>query len=408
MRESEVLDILSSLQDSRFIVPYCRWAYQRSETPHIFNLTTALSVLATVGSADMGIQTPPALGTWWTILVGESGESRKTTAITNGMRILSQVCPERRISSAHSMQGLVEAVYEVPVGLIAYPEFGEFLSSSAKPGAMRDVRTKLLEIWDGNRITRRLSKKRKKDGEQEEHLMVIERPRVSVIAGVAPSLLESYTDREDWTGGFISRFAVFYGERERSYPIPESAAHLEGAAVEGLALCAQHALAEGGYECAGYEKPARSLLVDWTVDLDNEYKANTDHPWTRGLAARAQGVALRSAVLRAFDRGAIHQGWQLAEADVLFGAMLASEALTSAVMISQTRLGSPWARARQAVLDVIGDKKCTESKILRQIQPKMSRRQVAEILETLIAERTIKQVGAHGTDPLYRLTDSDV
>ena len=381
IKESEVADFMGLIEpDSRFLHHYLMWALQRTEAPAAYAVGTGLAVIAAVAPPNLRLDRPETLATYWPMLVGTSGSCRKTTAIRQGVALLTEVEETRILQAPSSPQGLAEELIgEYVTGLMSYGELGDFLAGSARPGPLRDVRARLLALWDGDDIPRRLAGKS----------VTAKAPRVSVLAGVAPPLLEAHTDSEDWTGGLMSRFVVFYAERERRYPRPPDASAFRPAAVEGLQGLLVHAAITTPVDL---EPAAEARFVEFDGLIDALYR-ESPHAWTAGIAARAPGVALKTALLVAHDRHvSTLKRWMVDDKSMEAGCMVALWHLESAIELVEKWCGSGWGRLRQSVLDVIEHKPVSLAVIIRRTVPKRSKKDIEQVLESLEAEEAITKV----------------
>jgi hypothetical protein len=208
--DEQTLAIVGRLPEWSYVRGYVAYAYQRSDAPAIYHLITALTHLAAIASpalhVRLSINIYPNL---FAILVGESGFARKTTAIMLGDEILGEVARKRIGPEPGSWEALFEQLVDQPTQLIRMMEFGRFLSSSsghASTNYMAKLRTALVDLYDCSPVDRRKAKRK---------VVRVARPRLSLLAACAPPFLERYTGVEDWTGGFLGRFMVAFGQKTR-------------------------------------------------------------------------------------------------------------------------------------------------------------------------------------------------
>ena len=210
--EAEVVAALRRLSPQHFLRKYVSYARRRTDAPLVFHLLTGLAALQTTlpNGFALAAQGSEHKLNLWTLLIGGSGRTRKSACVKLASGILRESeCPALASEDPESPEGLVEALKEKPTQLVVYPEYADFLSRTSQDGYMRPMRDLMLKASDGEPLSRRLANKRKISA--PDHNM-------SVLAGVNQQLLDSYVLRRDFTSGFMSRWLVGYGVREREYP----------------------------------------------------------------------------------------------------------------------------------------------------------------------------------------------
>lgn len=213
----------------------------------------------------------------------------------------------------------------------------------------------------------------------------VEDPRLSIAAACSIPYLEKHTLAEDWTGGFMGRWLVLYGRRERHDPDPVGDRSDFQWLVDELR---QRALTPQAGWCMGLEPNARQMWNHWYQDvMTRQLPSNII-----GIRARAPTIARKIALAYAWDFGpAIHgKPWKI-DVDVLEPAIAAAELhIRSLTNLSDVIAEHADARMRRAVLVAINEKGgvATLGEVLHIM--KMRKRPVVETLEALIEEKVIR------------------
>lgn len=188
-----------------------------TDAPDVFHAASAYAVfgaLLTRHKYRCVLQggVPPRWTNLWMLLVGDSGDSRKTTAISMAQAVMMKVDRAIDAPTDGSPEGLLgwlskrnQQEQDNASGIIVAGEFALLLtqyersySSSMKP--------LLMELYDVPPIKKRALAKSEFE---------IPKPRISMLGGVAIELLPSMSTAEDWLGGFFSRCMLIHGVRER-------------------------------------------------------------------------------------------------------------------------------------------------------------------------------------------------
>ena len=176
----------------------------------------------------------------YTMLVGRSGDDQKSTALAIGKDLLREANPKLVGKTPVSDAALIEDLAETPKQGIFYGEFGTFLSLARQEYAMT-LKPLFTELWDNEPVQRRRANNKTAS---------VKDPRLTLGAAVSLPYLEAYTLAEDWSGGFMGRWLVLWGIRERTEPLPVVDNSRRKALVDGLI---QRATQEEGHKFAAPE-----------------------------------------------------------------------------------------------------------------------------------------------------------
>lgn len=376
----EVTNLAESLPESSFLRTWIQWGSAYTDAPDVYHLGSGLSILGSIAPIELLLPTPRTYAPTWIMLVGASGDSRKTTVVGAARRLLQEIAPERVGHAPGSPEGLINAMAEQPAQTLFYGEFGSFLSQTTAGKYLDKIREVFTELWDCEPTGRQLA----------ADAIILETPRLSLFAGVTPSFLGKLTTAMDWEGGFLSRWMVLAGERQRLLIEPEDNQHL----WDKSRTRAQRIIERGAGPCLGLSTDAKNFWKTWLTRRDAEYRSNAP-AWVRSNVARLGTVALKVAVLYELDCGepSRHSDtWVLSPEALQFGTTVADMHLRSVFEIVSGLAESRFDRQRIAVLDVV--KRAPRALNLGQIlaavpQPRMSKKEALMVMDTLIEERAV-------------------
>jgi len=394
MKEKEVSDILDTLPDESPIRNYCRWAALCTDAPMAYHLVCALSLLGAIQPTEAGLYAGQRyLAPQWVLIVGESGESRKSAAIGCAKDVLREVAFDRLSGEPGSAQGLYRDLSEHEgKRLIAYTEFGAFLADSRKKGVCGPIREAYTSMWDGQQTAFKLAKA--KDDR------VIAAPRLSLLAGSTPAYLEAHTDFTDWEGGFLSRWMIVHASRERSMPFPLGDDVLKARVMEQFGALATSA----SMPAVGMTGKASRRYIGWFKDLDSIGQQSN----IAGLANRAPTVALKCALGHAYAHrmGPTQmEGWKLELADVEFGITLAEAHCRASKAVLAAIGGTPYERHCRQVVRALQIEELSFAQLMRLVSPAVPVKRLREILEGLVESEQIESC-IQGSSETYRLVST--
>jgi len=222
-------------------------------------------------------------------------------------------------------------------------------------------------------------------------------PRLSLAAGCSLTFLEEHTDPHDWTGGFMGRWAVIYGRRERTVSYPKN----DWTEVPALATSLlQRAQMQQAGICLGLSQEAYEKWDRWFHELDRRPIPEI----ISGAKTRAPTIALKAAMLYAWDFGDPMSGepWFIQPHHLDWGFRFAELHLKSVIGLSSYMAEHADAHLRRSILEKIpmGGVKSL-GQLLK--MTKMKKRTVLEVLDGLVVDGTLKLhplIGAGG-EALY-------
>ena len=388
IKEREVMD---ALPRSGFVRDYVDYAMSCTDSNNSYHLAAALTAITQTTPLSYAVPfASPIHSNLYTMIVGDSSKSRKTTAMNILQNIMREALPGSIGEMPGSQEGLNEQLRSQQRQLVLYTEFGEFLSK-AEQGYMMPLKTSLTSLWDCTPIGRSLANSRRG---------AVTDPRLSLFCGVATSLLERHTDQADWTGGFIARFLTFHAEPERAFnsmPIPNAA--LRASLVNQLAAMADPTVVPG--VCKWLDSAGKQIWDDWMNELRPLQKSAS--PRAQAACSRVSSMVCKIALLLCWDSGIARMGGQFhiglheLECALKIGNLHVKSVLELGEMVT----GNKDMRDRATVLRAIGTGTMPMGLIVRRSE--MLKKRAKEILETLIEERSIQPVQV-GSEMCYRRT----
>ena len=198
---------------------YLETFHLTSEASDKFILTVLLAALGSTISLSRWIEwgMKKLYPNFWTVIVGESTQSRKSTSLNIGLgmiKTMNQAYPDRNflLPSRTSMASLLEALQFEKNGVIHHSELATFLSL-LKKGFNTDMKSLLTDFFDvpemykANFIT--------KDD------LVLEYPIFSLATATTQVWLKNNMQKDDATSGFLARFLFAYqNKKTQSIAIP--------------------------------------------------------------------------------------------------------------------------------------------------------------------------------------------
>lgn len=198
-----------------------------TDAPEIFHSAVGVSLLGAALTRHryrclLSGGTPARWTNLWTFLVGDSGESRKSTAVNMGVEVLMRAMPEMRAPDDGSPEGFGKDFVTKDsklagdaAAILVQDELGLFLMNMQKD-YMKSMKGMLMAFYDVPPVY-------KKQLSREQ--FSVRKPRLSMLGGVALELLPNLTSAEDWLGGFMNRALIIFASRtrtmERAQTVPE-------------------------------------------------------------------------------------------------------------------------------------------------------------------------------------------
>ena len=375
--ESDVWDALPS---HGFLRAYVEYASRCTDANAAYHVAGALACLSQCVPDDYAVPyTSPVHAPMYIMVVGGSSKSRKTASISIAQRLIRDAIPDALAEVPGSVEGLYEGLREKNRQIIIYGEWGEFLAK-AEEGYLMALKTAYTSVWDGLPAGRALAKQRKGP---------IEKPRLSMLCGVATDLLERHTEQADWTGGFLARFATFFAEPEREFatpPIDDYDNRLR--MTQWLADLANPMHRTG--RSLWLDDQAQAMWADWYDGL--RPLIETSSRKAAAACSRASSIAAKITLLLAWDIGEARSGgpWRVSIHDLEPALKITNLHLQSVLELGERITGSRDMRDRANVLRAIQMVPTPLGVVLREAE--MLKRRAKEIIDSLVEEKAIAEV----------------
>ncbi len=381
-------EILEVIEPNTYLHAYLEYAACQTDAPFLYHIGCGLAALAAV--------MPPTVRIWhhghwcygnlWIMLVGNSGRDRKTTAIRLATDLIKAVNPELLGTPPGSSQGLQESLIENPYQLIAFEELGSHLAQTRNRG-MEDIRTTMNMAYDGGPIGRSLAA-----GTKQADIV-----RLSVLGGVTPSYLESYTDETARTGGYLNRYGMMLARREHHLAsvIPD-----EGRRVVAARWLQSVHSADCPEGAIGFTDEAKEIWEKWGQGV--EYGVQHADQEISGTVSRAQEFALKVALLLsvASFKHNPKSFWPIDAPALRLAIKIAGWHVRGADYILHNLCASNFQRNRRKLVTFLEGTVKTRGQIQRYMQ--MSGRDVDQLLDALKREGRI-QAQPKGIHPAWKL-----
>lgn len=369
---------------------YVLFAAKQTTAPLCYHIGVGLSLLAVSCPIGYGIRYATDIyPNVYVMIAGRSGEDQKSTAIRIGRDILFRAAPNAIGEHPASVENMIESLSKRATQMLIYEEGGSLLAGMQQ-GYREPLKPLFTLLADGDPVQHnRVSKKGQDDS------VNVAAPRLSMLTGASLPFLERHTSAVDWTGGFLGRWLLFYGRRERTDPFPVPKLEGRDALVEGLKVRSVQPAA--GW-CMGPDAQSMSIWHDWYHDVANRHMPDL----ISGSRTRVPALALRVALLLGWDYGPAptQAHWHLPP-EILVPAIRIAELHIKSVVGLADRLAShPDAVLRRKVLDAIPfNKPTTLGEILK--ATKRRSRLVNEVLNALVEEDTIQRLSLPGGALVY-------
>jgi hypothetical protein len=194
--------------EKSFTEEYLDYAGKLTDAPEVYHEFLALNLLSlAVGRTPINITPCQLYPNIWTILIGISGVSRKSSALSLALSILPD--EYEFLPNDFTPESLQQSLAKQSHGLICKEEIGGFLQNIKRKDFMSGTADLLCQLYDCppkyNRTLRSI----------EFRLSDV---CFNIMAATTPSRFANTVKTEDFDSGFLSRFLIIYGEKKFSFP----------------------------------------------------------------------------------------------------------------------------------------------------------------------------------------------
>jgi Protein of unknown function (DUF3987) len=289
-----------------FVTQFIAYGAQCVDCAHDYHEAVALVSLATAtpGLRARLRQYPDGLGTgFYSILLGDSTRSRKSTAAALGLNLIHSAVPGAQLAEQASPEAFLEqlAARSHDSTLWYCDELGETLDKLHHAKYMAGQRGLLLSFYDGRSHRYQRTTKRTKAGTSVDDSMVIEAPNLSVLGATTESIFEIVTGR-DIASGFMARFAVVWPTtRPPRRGLEEATAESVGQR-DHLAgwLTRLYQWAKTGSRAVRFTGTALDIIDDFAEGIETSAAISNER--ARAMLQRLNAMTVKLAMLSAAGR----------------------------------------------------------------------------------------------------------
>jgi hypothetical protein len=325
----------------------------------------------------------------YVLVVGPPGHAEKTRTVKVGTRILMEVAPHLRGSDPTAEESLLKSLQVNPSQIWVYPELAGFLSKTAGLDSRgRGIRDGFMEIFDGEDKNRVYSR-----GPKVE----VSQPRPNFLGACTPRHLEDYTSGMDWEGGFMSRFLIFSGKKERELAWARQDEEMKKLRefLSGWLAWSSSLGAQGAGENLGCSGNSLRRWQQWKKEFHAKYVKQATNPILQGTIARTELMAAKCALLVAWSCGSCVEPWTLRSEALEAGIAIATLTLEGTLELAANIAPTPEMREQRCFYNAVGSEWTALGDILREAN--LTKRKGSVYVETLMEQGVIQTVSQNGT-----------
>jgi hypothetical protein len=382
--------VFAALPRSGFLRSYVEWGARWLGSSTAFHVPAALALLSqTVPTSYNFPWNTPLRTNLFALLVGPSSSSGKSRTIEAAERVLDDALPESTMPRPGSPEACVDALEGRPQ-ILFYGEFGAFLQGTTA-GQLSPLRMILTDLYDCQKVGRNLVLKPGKKPRKPEP-----NPRLSILGGVTPGLLEAYTGETDWSEGFLARFYTIFSDVTEDREIPIAAPQSRVEREELVKILKSYAAPPdifNGMEpkpCEGMTLAAEIMWRAWSSK--NRKRARLEEQAIKAAVHRAEAHCLKIAMLLSWDYGMARSGepWRI-DTDTLEPAITFTEwHIESVGEIADGLAGDRDMREERRMYRAIEGPPITYSDALR--RARLTKRRGDEMIASLLEKKMIRRI----------------
>lgn len=359
---------------------------ENQESPEDFHIWVALSLIASALSRNVWLDRGhyklyPNL---YVVLIAESANLHKSTAIRIGMSLLREVGQEQlnifsQKTTPESLIKLLSEIYEEQkrsVGIIEASEFSVFLGNTKKDQSLIQLLTDLYDCpayWDYTTIGRGKN--------------ICNNVCINLLGGSTVEWMKSSLPEESMGGGFFSRLIPVYRiESLRKIAHPDEVMYSSNSLVKDNLL---HDL-KRVMEMQGpftWTPKAKIMFTDWYMDYNKPEEAP---PQLRGYYGRKGDMLIKLSMLCSASH---ESSRQITDRDFEFARGLLQENENFMLKLTSVMGQTEEGQKSEFLLYTIRRSGIIEhSHLLRKVSHKMNAETVRQTLETLRQANQIERV----------------
>lgn len=382
-------EVYNAIPTDSYLWKYLGYGAQQTDAPYLYHVGCGLAAAASVLPFDARIL---GFAGWtysnlWMMLVGGDGRERKSTCIKLATDLIESVDPDLIGAPPGTSQGLKDSLIENPQQIMVLSEMGDHLSLTSKR-AYEDIRGTMNLAYDCKPIKRALA----------GGVRGVEGSRLSVLAGVTPEDIESYTDRTARQGGYMSRYGTLLARRESFKVAPTANEAGRAALAEHLTQVHDLDLSLSG--CIGWTAEASLMWESWAKEVEIEIQRNAGGG--HNSLTRAQELALKVTLIDALVNFRHNPSgpWVIDPISLQMGITVATWHVRSSHEVFGALCDTLYRQNRRKLTDFLDAKPRTASAVTRHML--LPPRQVDDLLNGLKRENRLSSV-LRGSQTIYTL-----
>jgi len=392
--ESQVWSVLPR---SGFLPRYVQWGTEWIVANPAFHLVCGLALLAQTVPGNYGFpDSPPKRANFYGLCVGPSSRAGKSRAILAAQETLDLTLPTVTMIRPGSPQAFLEDLTGSNQ-ILFYDEFGEFLQSTQQ-GQLAQLRSSIMQAYDCAKMSRSLMAD-KRQGKASKQV----KPRFSILGGVAPDLLESFSTLTDWRGGFFARFFTVNSSREERLPRPfdkprkieqQALAEILRSYAQDRPLDPHNFITDSEPDCLGRTDEAEEFWRTWTKALEKRSE-NAPGAVIAGVN-RAIDYAIKIALLLAWDSGEGRSlgGWRISLDTTRSAIAITDLHIESVIEVAQNIAPTQEGQRIRSLYNALSeDEPRTLGQALLRMGFAMNKQQARYALETLLEMGLVRSAG---------------
>lgn len=388
--ENEIKKDLLPLLKGTFLGDYIQYAEKQTTSPLVYHIGVGLGLLSCTVPTPLKMRYAGDMHvSFYALLAGRSGEDQKSTAIGIGREILWDADHTLIGNTPASSEGMIDQLAKKNRQMLVYKEMGKLLSG-ASGGYMESLKTLFTDLWDCEDQVR---------AKANDEVIIAQDPRLTILGACSIPYLEKYTQPHDWTGGFLGRWTVFYGKRERTDPDPKGTTEGKQDLINllsDLSNCGQTGKTNSEFPLT---PTAFDRWVEWFYHIERMELPNL----ISGLRSRAPTMARKIAMILAWDLGyAARDGWQIDLRTLEPALLIADYHLRSCIALNGDIAEHDDAQMKRIIMRMFESvgMRIQYAKILR--DTKYTHKTLEPHIESLVLSQVLKKVDIGDVrNPIY-------
>ena len=384
--QSKSPDIKVKIPTGDFVESYKEYTTAITDAPAKYQELMALSIIATVLGRQVYIPwfndsfLYPNL---YIVLLGKSTVMRKSESISQAIKLIRTINNDRIFPSQFTQEALFGLLQDKPVGIISWAELGGFLAGASK-SYMAGTKSFLTELYDCPNI---LEKKLVSDSYQ------IENPCINIISGTTIQYFKDWINESDTFGGFYGRFLYMpcTPKDKNGYmpnPLEVQPTEKKLALIDQLKEISE---IEGAFKLS---EEAKVRLTWWLIKNNEEMENFDDTDRRQSFYGRYDAYLRKFAML--YEISANKKGELIISETSVLRAIKMMNILKEALnkLIGEHFAFTQAEKDLQKVLNIIKEKDDPIPRAILTHRSHMTKKQLNEVLDTLIQSDSIKVIFA--------------